>query len=276
MRIASNAHTHTTWCDGANTPREMVEAALQLGFVDLGFSGHSPASFDPTCPGVKSEIGYIDELNQLKSEYAAKINIAVGIEQDYFAPVAQPARYDYVIGAVHYVQKTDGTFVPVDGTPHHLLEVRDEMFGGDGIEMARAFYELTAQNVRHNHPQVVAHFDLIVKHNQNNRLFDENDPRYRDIALQALDAVADELAAYGGIVEVNTGGMARGYRDAPYPARFLLRHLQQRGMRVMLNSDSHTTRTLNYGFEEALALLGRLNFGSVAVLERGEFVDKTI
>jgi predicted metal-binding protein len=30
--IKSNFHTHTTFCDGKNTPREMVERALELGF----------------------------------------------------------------------------------------------------------------------------------------------------------------------------------------------------------------------------------------------------
>ena len=41
MAILSNAHTHTTFCDGKNTAEEMVQAALDNGFVSLGFSGHS-------------------------------------------------------------------------------------------------------------------------------------------------------------------------------------------------------------------------------------------
>ena len=30
----SNVHTHTVFCDGKNTPEEMIERAQELGFVD--------------------------------------------------------------------------------------------------------------------------------------------------------------------------------------------------------------------------------------------------
>ena len=33
--IKSNYHTHTLFCDGVNTPREMAEQALALGFEAL-------------------------------------------------------------------------------------------------------------------------------------------------------------------------------------------------------------------------------------------------
>ena len=36
-------HTHTTYCDGKNTPREMIEAAMAKGLLRIGFSGHSPS-----------------------------------------------------------------------------------------------------------------------------------------------------------------------------------------------------------------------------------------
>ena len=37
----SNLHTHTHFCDGKDSPEEMVQAAIRAGFVSLGFSGHS-------------------------------------------------------------------------------------------------------------------------------------------------------------------------------------------------------------------------------------------
>ena len=36
-----NLHTHTTFCDGANSAEEMVRAAIELGCEGIGFSGHS-------------------------------------------------------------------------------------------------------------------------------------------------------------------------------------------------------------------------------------------
>lgn len=35
--LKANYHTHTTFCDGSNTPQEMVEAALYQVLKYLGF-----------------------------------------------------------------------------------------------------------------------------------------------------------------------------------------------------------------------------------------------
>lgn len=46
--LYADFHTHTTFCDGKSTPREMVEAAYRMGMTDLGVSGHADFSmFEP-------------------------------------------------------------------------------------------------------------------------------------------------------------------------------------------------------------------------------------
>lgn len=40
-----NLHTHTCYCDGADTPEEIVVAAINKGFESIGFSGHSFAAY---------------------------------------------------------------------------------------------------------------------------------------------------------------------------------------------------------------------------------------
>ena len=54
MRLTSSTHNHTNLCDGRNTPEEMARAALEAGFTDFGFSGHSYAPFERDY-SVKSE-----------------------------------------------------------------------------------------------------------------------------------------------------------------------------------------------------------------------------
>lgn len=44
-----NLHTHTVYCDGADTPEEMVISALSKGFDSIGFSGHSYMSYSDYC-----------------------------------------------------------------------------------------------------------------------------------------------------------------------------------------------------------------------------------
>ena len=36
-----NFHTHSSFCDGKNTPEELIHSAIEKGFSILGFSSHS-------------------------------------------------------------------------------------------------------------------------------------------------------------------------------------------------------------------------------------------
>ena len=39
--MRTNYHTHTTWCDGKDTPRRVIQAAIAKGFDAIGFSSHA-------------------------------------------------------------------------------------------------------------------------------------------------------------------------------------------------------------------------------------------
>ena len=72
----NNFHTHTKYCDGKNTPEEMVLSAIELGFDSLGFSGHAYTEFDLSycmTPGETEK--YISDIYALKKKYAGRIDI---------------------------------------------------------------------------------------------------------------------------------------------------------------------------------------------------------
>lgn len=275
MKCRSNVHTHCTWCDGTGTPRQVVEGALALGFTDLGFSSHAPAPFDPTCPGVRDEVAYRREIHELKQEYAGRITILCGMEQDYFAPVNRQD-YEYIIGSSHYLPIEGTTCIGADGDVAEVLKAREEVYGGDGVTMAREFYQMSAKHIRRDKPDIVGHYDVIAKYNGEGRIFDENSPAYQEAALESLDDIITTTAGYGGMIEVNTGALVRGLRQVPYPAPFMLRHMAQRGARVIITADSHMVKTLDGGFAPALAFLQQAGFSTMAVLQQGKFLDVKI
>ncbi len=63
-------------------------------------------------------------------------------------------------------------------------------------------------------PDILAHIDLIKKLNAAGEFFDEESPRYKAAALKALNTAKE----HGCLLEVNTGGVYRGYRKDFYPA----------------------------------------------------------
>ena len=68
------------------------------------------------------------------------------------------------------------------------------------------------------------------------------------------------LCTYLPIVEINTGGVSRGYRKTPYPALFLLREWKAMGGRVILTSDTHSADTVVYGYTQAAELARAAGF----------------
>ncbi len=244
MSYRQNLHTHTCYCDGKDTPRELVEQALALGFETLGFSGHSFTSFDSSCcmsrEGVRR---YCEEIQTLSAEYTGKIRILLGIEQDFYAD--DPALdYDYVIGSVHYIEK-DGIYIPVDLSPENFTENLSRYWDGDPYAMCRDYYALLAQVVKRTGADIIGHFDVITKFNGDGSLFDENDPRYRHAAMETADA----LLTTGKLFEINTGAMAHGRRIVPYPAPEWIKYIAARGGKFVLSSDCHAKAFLDFSFD---------------------------
>ena len=244
--MISNFHTHSTFCDGKNSPEEMVLEAISRGCPCLGFSGHSNTPFDPGyCMDAVREQGYREEVRRLQEKYADRIRIFLGLEQDYYSSPAF-GDYAYLIGSVHYVKK-DGFYISVDDTPEIFQQGVAKYYGGDYYSLIEDYYALEADVVRKTGCQIVGHFDLITKFNEKHCFFDENHPRYRKAALKALES----LVSSGALLEINTGAMSRGWKSRPYPDNFLLEQIGRLGGRVILSSDAHRKEDLLYGLEQA-------------------------
>lgn len=261
--IKADFHTHTTYCDGKNTPREMVEAAYQMGFTDFGISGHADYSFADPGFGMSDPVleQYKNELYALREEYAGRINLYIGIELDCLGPVQKA---EYAIGSTHCVEKA-GEFISVDDTEEKVADAVARLWNGDWYAYARDYYELEATVYDRTGCDWVGHFDLLTKWNEGFRHFDERKDEYREPALAAMRKLNDAGLPF----EINTGAISRGYRSEPYPSRFFLKELHAMGGRIMINSDSHNINTIGYHFEQARRLALECGFKRAVVLKPG-------
>mgnify|MGYP003104608693 FL=1 len=250
----ANYHTHTCFCDGRDTPEQLVQEAIRLGCPALGFSGHSYTPYEAAWMPKERILPYQAEIRRLQAVYSGQIRILLGIEQDYYSDEATDA-YEYVIGAVHNLRR-GGEYRPLDYTRDRLIATVNDWFGGDWYALAEEYYALVGDLYEKTHCRVIAHFDLIEKFNETCDLFDRTHPRYRAAALAALDRLKDAPV----IFEVNTGAIARGYRTTPYPDPFLLQAMQDAGVRLMLNSDCHDRRFLLCGFDQYAHLVPKESF----------------
>ena len=268
--ILSNLHTHTVYCDGKNTPEEMILSAIDKGFSSLGFSGHAYTPHDDSyCMTPDDTLKYIDEITSLEEKYKDKIEIYLGCECDLYSEIDRQ-KYDYTIGSVHYVKAPDNSLHSVDHTENIMTCVVNKYFNSDFYSYIKAYYE-AASEIGKVKPDVVGHLDLVVKFNEGNKYFDQTCKKYLDMAYEAIDAIMPDCDLF----EVNTGAISRGY-NVVYPAVPLLKRLFEKGARITLTSDCHNKDFLDCNYKESAALLKEIGFKSAYILQGGKFVEHSL
>lgn len=270
----SNLHTHADFCDGRQPLEEMIEAAIALEYLSLGFSSHSTLPFDNVYAMTpRSELAYLDAMDAMKEKYREDIELLTGLEWDLdtaagFVPFD---RYDYLIGSVHQLHAKGRVFA-VDASREDLEICINEGYDGDALAMARAYYEAVVTCVLRPRVDIVGHFDLLRKYNRSTDFFNENSPAYQNIALEALRSV---LAKRDDLVfEVNFGGMLRAGLPTPYPDAFLMHELRTRGARITLQADAHSAEGLKDGWDEAVRYVKEAGFNHVYRLRQDTIWEK--
>ena len=259
MALRANYHTHTTLCDGKNTPREMAEEAVRLGFTHLGYSGHMDADIHMDWETYRAEIA------RLREEYRGRLEILCGVELDtLYDPDCAPGA-EYIIGSTHFLDVPSERPLSVDASPEDLRTLAKEFFGGDWLRLAKAYYGLEATVYDRTRCTFVGHFDLVTRFNDDLRVIDEDSPAYLGPALEAME----RLVRQGLPFEINCGAVNRGRKKELYPNRRLLKALRGFGGEIVISSDAHEKGLLNGAFGAAVAAAVECGFTHTNILTGG-------
>ena len=264
-----NLHTHTTYTDGRDTPEEMIQTAIDKGFDAIGFSEHSPLSCSKNSKQLFPERMrlYCEEVRGLKQKYAGQLDIFCGLEYDFYSDLDTDG-LDYLIGSVHCLD-CDGGIASFDYSLEQTIEYVRRYFGGDGMRFAQGYFETLARLPEKKNFDILGHFDILAKNNGKGRFFDTSDKRYLDMGYEAIHALRGKIPFF----EVNTGAIARGYTDAPYPQMEFLQELKRCGFGALITSDCHDRNYLDCYFDEARELLTAAGFRSRWILTDGGFCE---
>ena len=266
--MISNYHTHTSFCDGKNTPEEIVLYAIENDCPSIGFSGHGYTPFDLRyC--MQDTQGYIEEISRLKAKYGNKIDIYCGVEEDAFSYINRKS-FDYIIGSSHYFN-INNRYYPIDSNYDYFKKCL-EAFDYDVIKLSETYYRTFVNYITMRKPDIVGHFDVITKFDEidTQRFLDNS--HYLKIAQKYIKSAAQTDVLF----EVNTGAISKGIRKTPYLGENLLYILKTQGGKVILSSDCHNVENLNYYFNEMEHVLRDIGFDSVYELYKGEFRKRII
>lgn len=261
-----NLHTHSTFCDGADTPEEMVKAAIEKGFSGIGFSGHSYMYYSPgRTLTLENTPVYIDEIKRLKEKYRGTIDVFLGIEYDMYSDL-DLSPYEYSIGDVHYL-KIENEFVGFDRTAEVVQGIIDKYFGGNGMDFAKAYYREMSCLPQYGKFDIIGHFDIITKNIEKLPLFDAQSDEYYAAAISCMDSLRGKIPFF----EMNTGAIARCYRTSPYPAIPLLKKFSEMGFGAIITSDCHNSKFLDIAFDDCRELLIECGFTERYILTNSGF-----
>ena len=272
MNYLQNLHTHSTFCDGKNTPEEMVQLAIKKGFDSIGFSGHSYMSFSKGYSmSLEGTEEYKKVVTKLKEKYKNEIDIYLGLEFEMYSNEGTEngidlSGYDYLIGSSHYL-KIGNEIVGFDRDAKAVKDVIDNYFGGNGLAFAKRYYEEFSEIYKYGKFDIIGHFDIINKTLDQIPHFDPESKEYLSYAFECMDALKGKIPFF----EVNTGAISRGYRTIPYPTKPLIKELKNKGFGVIISSDCHNGEHLDCGFENACEIIKECGFKERYVLTPNGF-----
>ncbi|HLA41338.1 MAG TPA: histidinol-phosphatase HisJ [Candidatus Glassbacteria bacterium] len=253
-------HVHTRYCGHASGEmEEYVQAGIEKGLAEIGFSGHYPYPESLENPPADCVIPaerwdeYLREAIRLREMYRNRITVRVGAEFDWLGPeisfhpleMARHHRLDFCLGSVHMV---DG--VTVDLTPSAFRAGLGRFSGGiDGAW--RRYFEAVAEMSAPGWCTTIGHLDLVKKFSNHQELAPQLDHS------QIIDKALDRIAAAGLVLEVNASGW-----DKPcarqYPAEEIIVRALARGIRLTAGSDAHAPSEVGRHFDRLKAILSRL------------------
>ncbi len=239
----SDYHLHTNFCDGKNTPEEMVISAIEKGMAEIGLCHHGYTDFDLRyCIKKEREAEFIATARSLAEKYKSHIRVLCGVEQDVFSN-ENTDRFDYVIGSVHYLKNGD-EYTPIDESIDWLKAVTEKHYGGNYYAMCRDYYK-NVSLWANKKCDIIGHIDLVTKFIEREPLFDPECEEYLSAARAAIDVLIPKNIPF----EINTGAISRGYRTTPYPSDTLRQYISSNGGQFILSSDAHSAENLCYDFE---------------------------
>lgn len=278
--FTQNLHAHGQFDDGKSTLEEMLLASKAAGLTSIGFSVHSPLPYGSVwaCPQARLA-EYMETVRALERKYTGEMEVFLGVEWDVISQDVDLSPFDYAIGSVHHLPLSMRLpencppelaaqfavdYPSVDESADATARCLEGHFAGDADAYAKAYFAEVKKVAAQERAQIVGHFDLLTKFDEERRFFTPQTAVYMQAALDAMET----LIKVGKIFEVNTGAISRGYRSEPYPSRELLGALHEMGGKVTISADTHHVSSVTCAFDLAERTIRECGFSQIWRLAR--------
>ncbi len=261
-RIFVDSHMHTPLCKHAyGEPEEYAARALVNGLQAIVITCHSPMprGFWPHVRMSEWEFDhYTAMIERCRKRHEGELEVRLGLESDYFPGMEpwieslhQRADFHYILGSVHW-----------QGPEYRQ---RYEFDGADAFR--RSYFENLAASAETGYFDCLSHPDLIKNYLPN--LWDF------EVWEDTIAASLDRVAKTGVAMELNTSGLYKSYSEMN-PGPQMLKLMAERGIPVVLGSDSHRPMRVAENFIAGLNHLTDAGYTKVSVFKNRKRQDLEI
>lgn len=264
MPITADYHLHSSFSGDSDTPmEEMVLAGIRNGLTRMCFTEHQDFDYPvskETPEGLfdLNPDSYLYEFLKCREKYADKITLCFGVElglqpqlSKRNAIFSKAHEYDFIIASSHLCNGKD---------PYYPAFYQ----GRTQEEAYREYFESIPDNLKvFDNFDVYGHLDYVVRYGpQKDSGYSYE--QYRDI----IDQILKELIRNGKGIELNTGGLLRGLREANPCTAILRRYKELGGEIITVGSDAHTPDRIASCFERAAEMLTDCGFRYYCTFEK--------
>lgn len=266
--MRADVHMHSNFSSDSDAgPEEMIAGAIDKGLEIICFTDHYDKDNMAWGPeDIFAPEDYFRVLTPLKEKYRGQIDVRIGVElgiqphlASYYSEFVKKYPFDFVIGSVHSVKKSDIAF----GTLQKIYT--DE-------EMYRMTFEETLRDIELDSSfDVLGHLDYVVRYGKEKEA-QYSYKKYTDL----IDEILRELIAGGKGLELNMAGLKYGLSFAhPHPD-VLRRYRELGGEVVTVGADGHKPEHIAYDFYKAADILKGCGFRYYTEFKERQAVFKKI
>lgn len=252
-RLFFDSHMHTPLCKHAEGhPSEYAQRGWEAGLKGIIMTCHSPMpdGFSHRVRMAPEEFDrYVELVNEGAEQSPDDFEVRLGMESDYFpgmerwlSELHSRADFHYILGSVHW----------------HIPEYLDAFWKGDSFSFRQQYFWHLAESAESGLFDAISHPDLIKNAVPDEWDFDQMRPTIEDSL--------DRIAQAGTAMELNTSGL---YKPTPEmnPGPMMLSLMAERGIPVVIGSDSHVPARVGDLFLAAVGSLETAGYETVSIFE---------
>lgn len=256
MSITADFHLHSNHSFDSQAPMEtLIESAISKGLTHICFTEHMDMIYPvyedaPEGCFFLNTDSYLYDLIKCKDKYSSQITISFGVELGLqtsitreLAVYAKSYDFDFIIGSSHVANGLDPYY------PSYFEGQTEE-------EAYRNYFQSEIENIKHiSNYDVYGHLDFVVRYGPNaDREYSYE--KYKDLFDEMLTLLIEKEKG----IEINTGGLRKGLREANPCMGVLKRYRELGGEIITVGSDAHAPRDVGADFARAADMLTQCGF----------------